>query len=82
MRVRVMYFAAVRDVTGVDDESLELPDGTRTVGDFAVHLVARYPALEPYLSALRFAQNEEFASPAAVLADGDVLAVIPPVAGG
>jgi molybdopterin converting factor small subunit len=31
---------------------------------------------------VRFARNEEFAQNADVLADGDVVALIPPVAGG
>jgi molybdopterin converting factor subunit 1 len=82
MRVRVLYFAAVRDVTAREEESLDLPETVRTVEDFADFLGTRYPPLVDRLRALRFARNEVFADAVDALAPGDVLAVIPPVAGG
>jgi molybdopterin converting factor small subunit len=42
----------------------------------------REPALAGRLSAVRFARNEVFARLEDELADGDVVAVVPPVAGG
>jgi molybdopterin converting factor subunit 1 len=82
MLVRVLYFAAVRDLTALEEESLELPSSVRTVEDFARFLTERYPALAPRLSSIRFARNEVFASLKEGLCVGDTLAVIPPVAGG
>jgi molybdopterin converting factor subunit 1 len=82
MRVRVLYFAGVRDVAGREEESLELPESVRTVGDFGPFLAARYPALGARLAVIRFARNEVFAEKGDAIADGDVVAVIPPVAGG
>jgi molybdopterin converting factor subunit 1 len=81
MRVRVLYFAAVRDLTGVDEEALEVEGGT-TIGALARVLEERRAELKGRLGAVRFARNEEFAGAADVLAEGDVVAVIPPVAGG
>jgi molybdopterin converting factor subunit 1 len=82
MRVRVLFFAAIRDIAGLEEELLDLPEPVRSVGDLAPFLAARYPALEARLGAIRFARNEAFAEAGDPLADGDVIAVIPPVAGG
>jgi molybdopterin converting factor subunit 1 len=82
MRVRVLYFAAVREITGREEESLDLPGSVRSVGDLGPFLAARYTPLEGRLLGLRFARNEVFATEGDTMADGDVIAVIPPVAGG
>jgi molybdopterin converting factor subunit 1 len=82
MRVRVLFFAAIRDIAGLEEELLDLPEPVRSVGDLAPFLAARYPALKARLGAIRFARNEAFAEAGDPLADGDVIAVIPPVAGG
>jgi len=82
MRVRVLYFAAVREQVGLEEEALELPASVRTVGDFVAFLPGERPALAGALSSVRIARNEEFASEGDALAEGDVLALIPPVAGG
>jgi molybdopterin synthase catalytic subunit len=44
--------------------------------------VARFPVLAPGRSAVRFARNGAYADPEEPLADGDELAIIPPVSGG
>ncbi|MGF1468525.1 MAG: molybdopterin converting factor subunit 1 [Sandaracinaceae bacterium] len=81
MRVTVLYFAAVRELRGLDEEPVELPDGA-TVAALAAELEERHGALRGRLGAVRFAVNEEFAEAGRRLSDGDVVAVIPPVAGG
>jgi molybdopterin converting factor small subunit len=54
----------------------------KTVGDFARWLETNRPALAGRLVAVRFARNEAFASNTDAIHDGDVIALIPPVAGG
>lgn len=78
--ITVLYFAAVRDLVGVDEERLTLEVGS--VGELATHLAERHPALVGRLGPVRFARNEAFATTEEPLADGDVVALIPPVAGG
>lgn len=78
--ITVLYFAAVRDLVGESEEQLTLE--VRSVRELAEHLVDRYPALAGRLGAVRFAKNEAFATMEDALADGDVVALIPPVAGG
>jgi molybdopterin synthase sulfur carrier subunit len=82
MTVRILYFAGLRDAVGLTEESFELPAHVRTVGDLANHLAARHRGYAARRSFVRLARNEAFASDEERLADGDVIALIPPVAGG
>jgi molybdopterin synthase sulfur carrier subunit len=82
MTVRVLYFAGLRDAVGTAEESLELPPGVATVGALADHLAARHKAYAERRDHVRIARNEAFADGDERLAEGDVVALIPPVAGG
>ena len=82
MTITLLYFAAVRDLVGVDEERVALPAGVATIAALRGFLAARHPALDGRLGAVRFARNETFATNDEAIADGDVVAVIPPVAGG
>lgn len=81
VRIRVRLFAIQRELVGERFVELELDDGA-TVADAWGALVVRFPALAPGRDSVRFARNGEYAAPADALADGDELAVIPPVSGG
>jgi molybdopterin converting factor subunit 1 len=80
--ITVLYFAAVRDLVGKDEESLALPLGVATIETLAIHLTALHPELAGRLGYVRFARNEEFARSSDPVVDGDTIALIPPVAGG
>jgi molybdopterin converting factor subunit 1 len=80
--VRVLYFAALRDAVGLSEEVVVLPDGVRTVADLAAHLAALRPAYGERRAHVRVARNESFAEDLELVHDGDVIALIPPVAGG
>jgi molybdopterin synthase catalytic subunit len=81
MRVRIRLFAIQRELVGAREIPLELPDGA-TVADAWDDLVARHPALAPGRDSVRFAVNAAYAGSTTMLADGDELAMIPPVSGG
>jgi molybdopterin converting factor subunit 1 len=82
MQLRVLYFAAVRDLVAKEEESLDAPASVRTVGDFTTWIASRHPALGGRMGSVRIARNEAFAQNDEALSEGDVLALIPPVAGG
>jgi sulfur-carrier protein len=82
MTVRLLYFAGLREAIGVAEETLALPPDVRTVSALASHVAARHPAYEARRGHVRIARNEAFADGDELLADGDVVAFIPPVAGG
>jgi molybdopterin converting factor subunit 1 len=81
MPVQVRYFAALREATGRDIETLQLPAGT-TVDQIRSLLVERYPALSTLLPRCAVAVNRSYAGGEATLDDGDELAFIPPLGGG
>jgi molybdopterin synthase catalytic subunit len=81
MRVRALYFAVVRERLKRDEDEVELPAGA-TAESLLEELARRHPALLVLRGAVKLAVNEEFAPLTRVLADGDVVALIPPVSGG
>jgi molybdopterin synthase catalytic subunit len=81
MTIRVRLFAMQRQQLGVRELALEVPDGSTVAAAFAT-LAAAHPVLAPAGPTLRFAVNARYADPDTVLAAGDELALIPPVAGG
>lgn len=81
MNVTVRLFAILRQQAGWQVRQLDLP-GAATVEDAWQALVAQQPALAPTRSIVRFAVNRHYAAADQALADGDELALIPPVSGG
>ena len=80
--VQVLYFAALRDLTGQSEERLALPVEVRTVRDFVQYIAAIRPALAGKLASVRIAIDEAFAKDSDTLSGAQVIAMIPPVAGG
>lgn len=81
MKVRLLFFAVLRDIAGADERELALHDGT-TARDVWTTLRDEFPKLAGYHAPPMVAINEEYAEPGTPLRDGDELAFIPPVAGG
>jgi molybdopterin synthase catalytic subunit/molybdopterin converting factor small subunit len=81
MRIRVRLFAIQRELAGTREVPLDLVEGG-SVEDAWAALVERFPVLAPGRAFVRFARNADYAEPDTRLADGDELAVIPPVSGG
>ena len=81
MTIGVKLFAVVREAAGASSLTIELREGA-TVADAREALIGRLPAVAPHLGGCAFAVNRTYATPSARLADGDELAVIPPVSGG
>jgi molybdopterin synthase catalytic subunit len=76
VQVAVKLFAGLRERAGVRERLLELPDGARA-GDVWAEL-----ALGEEPNGLLYAVNRAYAGREAALADGDEVALIPPVSGG
>ena len=81
MKVRLLYFAVLRDIIGESASEVTLPDGTRP-RDVWARLRATHPRLADYEQPPLTAVNESYVSPDEPLSDGDELVFIPPVAGG
>ena len=81
MRVRVRLFAMQREIAGTREVELDLAGGA-SIEDAWTSLVDRFPRLSPGRSAVRFALNGAYTDASTRLADGDEVAMIPPVSGG
>ena len=81
MRVKVLFFGMLRDVTGIPEDRLELPEGA-AVGAVFEHYAARYARIREMAGSIVMARNREFAGAAAPVAEGDEIAFLPPVSGG
>jgi molybdopterin converting factor subunit 1 len=80
MRIRTLLFATYRDMAGTESIELDLPPGA-TAADLVRRLRAN-PGLERLPAEPALAVNEEYAPLTTRLADGDEVALLPPVAGG
>ena len=80
MRVLVRSFASLREIA-TDRCELALDEGA-TVRDAWDGMLARFPDLAPHEPYLRVARNARYAAWEEPLADGDVIALLPPVSGG
>jgi molybdopterin converting factor subunit 1 len=81
MKVKLLLFAALRDIVGQDERLLELEEGARPL-DVWNDLRRSHDRLSAYHTPPMTAVNQEYAPPTTPLHDGDELAFIPPVSGG
>ena len=85
MKVKVLFFAGLREQLGVSGEEIDLPSGVSTVAGLRSHLKARGGAYEKAFTEknlVRMAVNQDMVPPTAPLKAGDEVAFFPPVTGG
>jgi molybdopterin converting factor subunit 1 len=83
--MKILYFAWLRQRTGVAEEEVDPPADVTTVGALVDWLKARSPGhAEAFANAkvVRAAVNQDFAAIDAPVARGDEVAFFPPVTGG
>src|SRR5687768_17309858 len=80
MRITVRTFASLRELS-IDRCDLEVADGA-TVADAWIALRERFPRIEPHRPYVRAARGGAYAGWDEPLAEGDVVAFLPPVSGG
>jgi MoaE-MoaD fusion protein len=81
MRISLRYFAAARELTGVETEEMELANSLRA-SELLDVIAERHPRMTGYARRMRVATNGAFASPDDFVRDGDEVVILPPVAGG
>lgn len=85
MRIRLRYFASVREALGISEEWVDVPEGVRTVGDLRQYLMKRGDPWSDVLenkNGLRMAYQLKMADPDTILTEDCEVAFFPPVTGG
>ena len=81
MKVRVKCFAAAREIIGVGELLIDVPDGS-TLTHLFDQIRRQFPKMEGLAGSLLFSVNREYAPLDKRLAPDDEVAFIPPVSGG
>lgn len=81
MKVKVLFFAGVRERTGVGQVEIDIPSAT-TVGGLRAKLAQLWPSVGPLLSRSTLAVDERIAEDEVEIPADAVVAVVPPVSGG
>ena len=85
MKVKLLFFAALREQLGIAQEDADLPGDVDSLEKLKQHLKSRGGPFEKVFGGralVRGAINQEMAAPAARIKAGDEVAFFPPVTGG
>lgn len=83
--MKILYFAWLKEKTGVGEEDIALPSGVKDVQGLVEWLKARGDGFAEAFAneaIVRVAVNQEHVDTTHALADGDEVAFFPPVTGG
>src|SRR6185436_11492761 len=81
MQITLRFFALIRERIGESQRVLALPAGSR-VRDVSALLQSEFPDLAPLFRTSMIMRNQEYVDPDEEIAEGDEIAIIPPVSGG
>lgn len=81
MLVKVLFFGQLRDITGIREDRIDLPESA-VLDDVFETYANRAPRLRELRQSIVFARNHQFSPGSVRVADGDEIAFLPPVSGG
>lgn len=81
MRVRVLFFSVLQDITGVAEMEWELPTGS-SLAELLEGLFERWPGLRQWQASLLLAVDHDYSPVGTILTPGCEVAIMPPVQGG
>lgn len=81
MQVTVLFFGILKELAGAERRTLEITPGA-SVADLVGVCAAQTSKQSEVWTSLAVAVNQEYAGRATVLAEGDEVALLPPVSGG
>ena len=81
MRVRVQFFAQLRDLVGLQAVDVDLAEGAN-VSDLLQNLYTKFPALRAHDKNILIGAGVEFVDRNYKLKSGDEISIMPPVQGG
>src|SRR5215203_3757921 len=81
MKITIKLFASFREAAGLTEAAVEIAPGM-TVAEVWQGILEQHPRLAPLSRSAGMAVNGRYIQPSTVLAEGDVVAFLPPVSGG
>ena len=81
MEIKVLFFGLLKDICGRAEDRLHAPSGA-SAGFVFDYYAALFPKLSGMASSIVIARNHEFTTRTELLAEGDEIALLPPVSGG
>jgi len=81
VKVRLRFFASLREIAGKEELEVDVEPGT-TAGGLWEEVIDRYPRMSPYTRTLQVAVNQDFAERTQKLQPNDEIVFLPPVSGG
>jgi molybdopterin synthase sulfur carrier subunit len=81
MKVRVQFYAQLRDLAGIREQDVDLPQGA-TVRDLLSEIYAQRPSLRAHDKSILIGVGVEFADRDYKLKSGEEISIMPPVQGG
>jgi molybdopterin converting factor small subunit len=81
MKVHVQFFSRLRDLAGLSEMEIDVPEGTKAA-DLLKILYAQTPAMRDWDKSILVASGVEFVGRDYVLKQDDQVSIMPPVQGG
>ena len=81
MKVRVQFYAQLRDLVGMRELAVDLAEGA-TVRDLLEKIYTQQPALVPHDKSILIGAGVEFVDRSHELKSGEEISIMPPVQGG
>jgi molybdopterin converting factor small subunit len=81
MKIEVQFYAQLRDVVGVSNLNLDLPEGA-TVAELIEKIYQLRPALRAHDKNILLGAGVNFVERNHMLSEGEEIAIMPPVQGG
>ena len=81
MKVRVHFYAQLRDLVGTREMDIDLPEEA-TVRDLLEKIYSRQPSLRSHDGSILIGSGVEFVDRSHKLKPGEEIAIMPPVQGG
>jgi molybdopterin converting factor subunit 1 len=79
--INLLYFAFVKDKTGVEFDLLDLPSDT-SIKSLIKIILEKYPSLSNIIDMIKISVNYKIVDVDTILKDGDEIAFLPPISGG
>lgn len=81
IEITVLFFANLRELAGVKEENISIPEGT-TVVEFKELIGESFPEVAPAMTSTLVSINKEYGFDEEIIPEGAQVALFPPVSGG